>query len=440
MNARTRTQTAGQRLGGWLVCGLLSGTGLVHADAVTDWNEIAQIAIMLPTGRPGPIASVDSALIQIAVHDAVQAIDRRFEPYYAEVGEAKGRRSAAAAAAAYNMLVGLYPAQLATLEPLYLTYVSNNGLTGDPGLEVGAHVAAKILPLARKNPTSPPPPFVGGTNPGEWRPTESFLGNPPAPPSGAPMFAPWAASFDPLTLTHATRFRADPAPAMTSERYRRDFEEVKRLGSFNSTERTDEQIDIAYFYSENFLGQWNRAIRAIVREHPQRIGDNARLFALANMAMADAFITSWDSKVFYNFWRPLTAIRLADTDGNPNTAPDPAWQPLINTPNYPDYTSGANNLTGAATRTLELYYGRDRFTWEVTSNAPLAVQKTRIYSRFSDAAADVVDARVWLGIHFRFADVAARKQGRQVAEWVFTHFLLPLRDRQDDDHGDHFDD
>lgn len=424
-----------QRLGGWLVCGLLYGTGTVYADAVTDWNEIAQGAIA--TGRAGPSGTLDSALVQIAVHDAVQALDRRFEPYHAEVKGAHGKRSAAAAAAAYGVLVGLYPTQTPTLEPIYLTYLSNNGLNGDPGVEVGEKVAAKILPLARKNPVPPPPPFVGGTDPGQWRPTESFIGNPPVPPSGAPMAVHWAAMFDPFTLTGPTRFRAEPPPLMTSERYRRDFEEVKRLGSFSSTDRTAAQTDLAYFYSENFLAQWNRAVRAIVANHPQRIGDNARLFALANIAMADAFITAWDSKLFYNFWRPVTAIRLADTDGNPNTAADPAWQSLINNPNYPDYTSGANNLTGAVTRTLALYYGRDRFTFNVTSNAPLAVVKTRTYTRFSDAAQDVVDARIYLGIHFRFADTAARTQGRQIAEWAFKHFLLPLRHGNDGHHGHH---
>jgi hypothetical protein len=144
--------------------------------------------------------------------------------------------------------------------------------------------------------------------------------------------------------------------------------------------------------------------------------------------VADAVITSWDSKKFYSFWRPITAINEGDSDGNPKTAGDPTWQPLINNPNYPDYTSGANNVTGAMTRTLSLFFERDRMTFEVTSLAPLAIQKTRVYNRFSDAAQDVVDARVYLGIHFRFADTAARKQGQRVAEWTFNHFLLPLDD------------
>ena len=418
------------RLAGPVLCGLISSTGLAYADAVTDWNEIAQPAIA--TGRAGPSGVLDSALVQIAVHDAVQAIERRFEPYYAEVKGAKGKRSAAVAAAAHGVLVGLYSAQQAALDTAYFNYLADKGLTGDPGLAVGEKVAAAILPLARRAPDPPGPPFTGGTEIGQWRPTESFLPGPP--PSGSPMAVPFVATLDPYTLTAPTRFRAVPPPALTSERYLRDYNEVKALGSFSSTTRTAAQTDIAYFYSENFLAQWNRALRAIATNHIHRVGDSARLFALANISMADAFITAWDSKKFYFFWRPLTAIREGENDGNPHTAGDPTWQPLINNPNYPDYTSGANNVTGAVTRTLSLYFGRDRFTFDVTSLAPLAVQKTRTYNRFSDAAQDVVDARIYLGIHFRFADTAAREQGTRVADWAFNHFLLPVDRGHHNDH------
>ena len=423
------------KLASLVACGSMIWMGPASADAVTDWNEIAQTAIA--AGRPGPTGVLDSALVQIAVHDAVQAIDRRFEPYLFEMKGAKGSRQAAVAAAAHDVLVGLYQAQASNLDTLYFNYLASNGLGSDPGLAVGQKAAAAVLPLglARQAPVPAPPPFIGGTDPGEWRPTESFIGNPPVPPSFSPMLAPYVSALDPYTLTGPTRFRAQPPPALDSALYTKDFNEVKRLGSFASTERTDEQKDIGYFYSENFLAQWNRALRAIAINHLHRTGDSARLFALANMAMADAFITAWDSKKFYNFWRPLTAIREAANDGNPDTEADATWQPLINNPNYPDYTSGANNLTGAVTRTLSLYFGRDRFTWNVTSNAPLAVKKTRTYTRFSEAAQDVVDARVYLGIHFRFADTAARTQGRRVAEWAFNHFLLPLHDDDDDHHG-----
>jgi hypothetical protein len=392
------------------------------ADAVADWNEITVDAVT--AGRPGPSGAMDIALVQTAVHDAVQAIDRRFEPYHVEIDGARGRRGAAVAAAAHDVLVGMYPAQAATLDAAYFTYLSNNNLSGDPGLLVGQKVASRILPLRRANPDPLPPPFIGGKNPGDWRPTDSFLGNPPMPAPFSPMAVPWMADFDPFTLTSPARFRADPPPPLTSERYALDYNEVKALGAFASTARTAEQTDIAYFYSDNFLAQWNRALREIAKRYVRRTGDSARLFALVNLAIADAAITCWDSKRFYAIWRPLTAIQEGANDGNPHTAGDPAWQPLINNPNYPDFTSGANVVTGAATRTLELFFGTDKMTFDLTTLAPLAVRKTRSYRRFSDAANDVVEARIYLGIHFRFADVAARTQGRRVADWTFNHFLL----------------
>jgi len=355
----------------------------------------------------------------------VQAIEKRFEPYFAEVPGAKGRKSAAVAAAAHDVLLGFYPPDLfpavaTPVETAYLEYIANNGLEGDPGLPVGQQVAAAIVPLRRVAPDGFPD-FTGGTNPGEWRPT---------PPALLPMATPWVAETDPFTITGPARFRAVPPPALTSDVYTKDYNEVKALGALASTNlttlaRTPQQTDIGYFWSENFLAQWNRAIRAIATKHVHNIGDNARLFALANLAAGDAFITAWDSKRHYNFWRPSTAINEGENDGNPNTLGDPAWLPLIANPPYPDYTSGANNLSGAFTKTLELYFHRNNFTFEVTSNAPLAVQKTRTFTKFSQASDQVVDARIYLGIHFRTADKAAQKQGRQAAAFVFDHFLLP---------------
>jgi hypothetical protein len=419
-----------KRVAGLVLCGLLGGAGPalaegVVASAVADWNQITVDAVT--AGRPGPIGIVDIALVQVAVHDAVQAIEKRFEPYHFEVERVHGNRSAAVAAAAHGVLVGMYPAQAATLDPLYHNYLADKGLTGDPGVAVGEQAAAGILPLRRSNPNPLPPPFVGGNEIGMWRPTPSFLGSPPVPPPSSPMAAPWMGSLDPFTLTSPRRFRAEPPPALTSERYTKDYEEVKAYGSLASTARSAEQTDLAYFYSDNIPAQWNRALRGIATRYLRRTGDQARLLALANMATADALISSWDSKVHYVFWRPVTAIVLADQDGNPKTQADASWQPLINTPPYPDYTSGANNVAGAMTRTLQLFFKTDRVTFEITSLAPQAVLKTRTYRRFSDAAHDMVEARILLGIHFRFADVAARTQGRDVADWTFSHYLLPLR-------------
>jgi hypothetical protein len=159
----------------------------------------------------------------------------------------------------------------------------------------------------------------------------------------------------------------------------------------------------------------------MTEKHVDKIDDSARLMALGTIAMADTAITCWDSKKHYLLWRPVTAIQEGENDGNPDTIGDPNWQPLTNTPNYPDYTSGANNVTAALTRTLSLFFGKDEMSFTVTSGNPKSDQKTRNYSRFSDLSADMVEARILQGIHFRFADEAGRDQGRQVAEWVFAH-------------------
>ena len=197
--------------------------------------------------------------------------------------------------------------------------------------------------------------------------------------------------------------------------------------------------DLARFWSGNFIAQWNEATRNIAVDEQLSVGDSARLMALVNLAAADAVIAVWDSKVFFNFWRPITAIREGDHDQNPLTKGDPAWTPFIQgpqftvgsqTPAYPDYTSGANGLTGAVTRMLRLYFRTDRFRFEVPKGTPPAVAictNPREFHRFSDAAEEVVDARILLGIHFRAADEDARRLGRRVASWTFKNFLRPIR-------------
>ena len=252
------------------------------------------------------------------------------------------------------------------------------------------------------------------------------------------------ADSDPFALTSPTRFRPGPPPALDSAQYTRDYNEVKRLGALASTAlttltRTPAQTDLAYFYSGNAIGQWNEVLRSLADEHLHRLSDSARLLALANIAMADSIITAWDSKRFYFYWRPLTAIREGDNDGNTQTVGDPDWQPLINTPNYPEYYSGYSSVTASITRVLALFFETDRMTFDIKTAVPAAVIKTRTYNRFSDAAQDVVDARIYLGIHFRTADEVARTQSRLVASWVFNHFLLPLDDDDNEHHHEHGD-
>ena len=186
---------------------------------------------------------------------------------------------------------------------------------------------------------------------------------------------------------------------------------------------------------------WNQVLRDIAGTHVDNIGDSSRLFALADMAMADALITAWNTKIYYVVWRPITAIQEGNNDGNPLTVGDPSWQPLIVTPPYPDYTSGANNVSSATLRSLELFFGKDRMTFSVTTtNTGPTSQDTRTFSRFSDARQEVVDARIFEGIHFRFADEGARKQGISVANYAFRNFLRPLdadHDDGDDDNDHH---
>jgi hypothetical protein len=244
------------------------------------------------------------------------------------------------------------------------------------------------------------------------------------------MAVPWVGGMTPFTLLSGDQFRADPPPEMKTGAYTKDYNEVKAMGRGTGSSRTAEQTQFALFYSDNFLALWNRGLRSIAQTYlNDNSGDIARLFALAWLAGGDGFITVWDSKLHYAFWRPVTAIQEGENDGNPRTLGDPDWQPLINTPNYPDYSSGANGLTGAMTRMLKQYFNNDHLDFTLTSNVPGISPSARTYHRFSDVADDVVEARILLGIHFRFADTVARKQGQQVAKWVFRNALRPLDDQ-----------
>jgi hypothetical protein len=243
------------------------------------------------------------------------------------------------------------------------------------------------------------------------------------------MSSAWLATVPPFTLKSADQFRADPPPPLSSEQYAKDYYEVKALGALTNSTRTPEQTQLASFFAGNFFIVFNQTLRDVAAWNTDNIGDNARLLALGTLAIADSFITSWDSKRHYPYWRPITAIREGENDGNPQTQGDPNWQPFLNTPNYPEPSSGANVGAGALTRMLELYFGTDRMYFTVVSANPQAAPNRRTYNRFSDLSWDTVDVRIYQGIHFRTADEVGRKQGRQVAEWVFGHILQPLGDK-----------
>jgi hypothetical protein len=435
--------TGRRALIGLIATAALLRAGPARADAVSDWNAITSQAVIVagPVMRPGASIILDFAMVHAAVHDAVQAIEGKYEPYAIEIPGASGSSIAAAATAAHDVLVNRFPLQApgpAGLDATYLAYLAANSLLiTNPGVAVGQQAAAGLIALRANDgsfPSPPLPPFNGPPNPGagDWRPTTSYLPGPP--PSGAPMLNEWLAFMTTFTMTSQDQFRPQGPPSLKSGKYTKDYDEVKRLGGDVNSERTQAQTDLATFWNLNFITQWFLVVRDLAAAHVDNIADSARLFALVSLASADSVITAWDSKRHFVFWRPVTAIQEGDDDGNPKTEGDVNWRPFINTPNYPEYTSGANNLTGAVTKTLRLFFGKDKVTFVVTSTNPLAIPPTRTYERFSDAAADVVEARILQGIHFRTADVVARKQGRHVAKWVFENFLRPIQV-----HGDHGD-
>jgi len=253
-----------------IVCMCLNWAGLARADVVADWNAIAtQTAI---PARPGPSAILDLTMVHVAMHDAIQAFQGRFEPYGSPILSASGSPVAAAARAAHDVLVARFPSQSATLDALLDNYLNGLGLQGDAGLIIGQQAAANILNLRAGDGSFPvnPEVFTGGTGPGEWRPT---------PPAFAPMATPWLGAVTPFTLKDPTQFRSPPPPSVSSGIYVHDYNEVKALGSVNSTVRTQAQTDLARFYSDNFLALWERTLRGIADTNINNIGDSARLFA-----------------------------------------------------------------------------------------------------------------------------------------------------------------
>ncbi len=334
----------------------------------------------------------------------MQGYDGSYQSYCTDISNATGSPIAAIAKAAHDVLVNRFPAQAATLDQTYGNYLFNNGLLEtDAGVAVGQAAAACIIGLRISDGSFPPnyPPFLGGSDPGMWRPT---------PPAFAPALVPWLAKVTPFAIESTDFCRPGPPPNLKSGAYAQDFNEVKSLGSATSIERTADQTDMANFWSDNVPQIFSRGLRSIAESQIDNIGDSARLFALSYVAMADALICSWDSKFTYVFWRPITAIREGDNDGNAKTVGDSAWLPLLTTPPYPDYTSGANNVSGPIMRMLHRFFQTDRMDYSFTSNFPPTIQKTRYYNKFSDVADEVEEVRILQGIHF---ELLTRSQGNK---------------------------
>lgn len=404
--------------GGLIVGAWLTAWSAAHADAATEWNAVAVSCVQgapNPANRGGPAGLLDIALVQGAVHDAVQAIQGRFEPYRYENRKRRGVGSAeaAAAAASYGVLKGLYGPDdpcLATVTDPAESYA------GDPGLQAGNEAAVALLPVTRPTFGLPTDPFTGHDEVGQWRPTTGVTQG----------FGTFLAHTVPFAMDTPSQFRPGAPPRIRSLRYTKEYYEVKLLGAQTGSMRTPAQTDMARFWTVNFFSQWNEALRAVADEHLSDVGDSARLLALAAFAAADSQISVYDAKYHYNYWRPITAIQQGSHDGNPLTVGDPQWTPLVATPPYPEYSSGANCLGGAYTTVLRLFFGTDRLPFSVWSTVSGLTENPRRYQRFSDAADEMVEARILQGIHFRTAEVEGRIQGTRIAYWTFGNYLKPV--------------
>jgi len=384
---------------------------------ISDWNAIAVDTLVGDTTKQPVEDILYMAFVQAAVYNAVVGVEGRYEPYRFHARAPRGASvRAAAVAAAHQVLVTYVPSARAALDDDYAESLAQipDGKAKTHGIAFGTRAADSLIRLRAHDGRNAPILFTQPAAPGVWRPT---------PPAMLPMSAPWLGFVTPLLVHSATQFAPPAPPALTSARYTRDFAEVKALGSLDSTARTPEQTSTALFFSGNALIQYNAALRDQVTVRHLDIVDAARMFAAIDMSVADAEISVWHAKYVYGYWRAITAINLADTDGNPDTSPDPSWVPLRATPNYPEYPSGYNAFNSTVTHGIENVFHTRHLQVTLISTAVLGAQ--RHYDSGSALLQDVVDARVWLGFHFRTADTASRDMGEQIAAWTLNHYFQP---------------
>jgi VCPO second helical-bundle domain len=383
---------------------------------VADWSLIAQNAIVAVGRRFPGEAAIYMGIVHAAMYDVVVAIEGGYRPYaITPTVPPNTSVEAAVAAAAHRVLVGRFPDQQVALDDLYLAYL--NGIPDTEaktnGIVVGEEVGVGMLLLRANDGLDSTVPYVQPPpGPGVYEPTA------PATPVGTRV-----PRVMPLALESASQFRPNGPPALSSGEYARDFNEVKDLGRFDSSVRSAEQTALARFWTDSDIPQWDRNLLRLADARGLTAIETARMLAMAHVAGADAMIGCFDAKYHYLSWRPLHAIRRADTDGNARTVPDPTWQPLLPTPNHPEYPSAHACHTTAIAEALESFFGPGRTSFSLDN---IVTGETRYYDRFKDAVEEVNTARVWAGFHFRYADEDGSKVGRKVARFVVTHFFQPL--------------
>lgn len=389
------------------------------ADVVTDWNAAALAAIRVAR-TPPPTASRALAILHLSIYDAVNGIARTHRPYLVQSAvRASASREAAAAAAAHRALITLFPGSAADFDALLANTLSTirPGPHQESGVAWGQSVAAQVLASRANDGADAVVPPPTGSGPGAWVPT---------PAAFAPYLQPQWGMVVPFAMISREEFRPGGPPRLDSATWAEDYNEVKALGAATGSSRTADQSEIALFWAdgagtETPPGHWNHIAQDVAAVSGSSLEENARLFALLNIAMADAAICAWDAKYTYSNWRPVTAIRAGDTDGNPATSPDATWSSFIATPPFPDYVSGHSTFSAAAAAVLALFFGTDDLVFITGSDALPGV--SRSFPSFSAAAAEAAMSRVYGGIHYRFASQDGLNAGTQIGRFTFRNYL-----------------
>jgi len=382
-------------------------------DVVGDWID-RTVAVGYRAGVPPTMNARCVALVAVAMFDALNAIEPRYAAYRQHPRTAPGAAGdAAAAAAAHSILVRAYPAQAAALDSAFQAAVA--AVPDAPrakGVRVGEDVAAGLWNERAGD---------GAESPNTWRPTTTAGAY---VPTVFPLGAQWGA-VKPFALRVGNQFRPGPPPALTSKEWAADYEEVKRLGAKTGSARTAEQTEIARFWEYAGPGTYMPVARQVVDAKQLAPLERARVYALVAMAAADALVAVFDAKYAYNFWRPVTAIRNGDLDGNEATARDPGWEPFITTPLHPEYPCAHCISQAAVAGVLERLFGDTVADLALTS--PTAPGVTRRYRRLSDYATEVLNARIYDGVHYRTSGNVGAAMGRQIAAYVVDNVLTPIR-------------
>jgi hypothetical protein len=385
-----------------------------HGNVVTEWNAIAQNAIVTIGLQPIQRSQLWMTLVHVAIYDAVTSINGKYEQF--KVTPARLRpasRDAAAIAAAHGILIRLVPSQQATFDAARENSLNRirDGVKKENGIAIGEEVASRLLGI--HDGVIPTVPYTPGLGPGAWQPT---------PPAFANALLPGFAQVTPFALTSASQFRPGPPPALSGSMWTRDYNEVKAFGVATGSLRTPEQTELGLFYTEHAVAQFSRAFRRYAIENGLDVPNTARFFAMANTAILDSQIACWDAKFNYNFWRPVTAIPAGATDENPATQPDPAWNPLAGTPAHPEYPAAHGCWTSATATILEDFNGTKAVHFVLDS---MITGTAHVFEHTDDLRAEIINARVYGGMHYRNSVEVGARMGEQVADWVAYLFFLP---------------